>query len=86
MRRDYLKLLEDKAVVTVNWSELHQPDVARKLWDRMKRFKNTRGYSLERVRQIVEAQAKEPKAKTIPLSPELRQRLNKLGKVLGAKL
>jgi len=85
MRQDYLKVLE-KAEVTVNWRELYQPDAPRRLWERMRKYRNARGYSLERVRQIVDAQAQEPQAKTIPLSPELKRRLDKLGKVLGNKL
>lgn len=80
----YAKLL-DFAVCTVNSpaGNLKDPEAtARWVWDRLGLMRRRRGYSLERVRQIIEEQARVPDGASIPLSDDLRRKLDRLGRAI----
>ena len=81
---DSYRKLQDKAACTVNSpaGDLGHPDRAAEwIWQRLLSKKHARGYSLPLVKQIITEQAKVPEGKAIPLPPELRARLSKLGRV-----
>ncbi len=81
MRDDYRKLL-DKAALTVNSiGEFSAIQIYNRLRSRCK----ARGYSVDLIANIIAEQHAVPNGKSIPLSPELQHKLNKLSKALTPK-
>ena len=79
MTRAYVKLC-DKARCCVDWPPRY-PAPALALWERLGTYKARRGYTLELVAQIVEAQREEDRQPQEDItSSENRRRLDALGK------